>query len=101
MSVRSRNRRLSTAFPARGFAAKWSRRVMSSGDIYVGAAGRANPPAEREHRAEEHSHLEHYAHYFDAVETTTMTMVFKVSERTATRCFSSLAVDGVGLLVGA
>lgn len=42
--------------------------MMPAGNIYVGTAAWANPPAERERRADEHSHLEHYARQFNAVE---------------------------------
>ena len=38
------------------------------GKIYVGTAAWANPPTEREKRAESASHLEHYATRFNAVE---------------------------------
>lgn len=41
---------------------------MISGNIYVGTAAWANPPAERKRRAAKHSHLEHYASHFNAVE---------------------------------
>jgi uncharacterized protein YecE (DUF72 family) len=42
------------------------RRHLST--AFVGTAGWANPPAERECRASGHSHLEHYATQFNAVE---------------------------------
>ena len=41
---------------------------MAAGKLYTGTAGWANPPAEREHRASENSHLQHYAAHFNAVE---------------------------------
>lgn len=40
----------------------------SVGKNYIGTAAWANPPAERSIRAADHSHLQHYAAHFDAVE---------------------------------
>ena len=41
---------------------------MAAGKLYTGTAGWGNPPTEREHRAPEISHLQHYAAHFNAVE---------------------------------
>jgi uncharacterized protein YecE (DUF72 family) len=41
---------------------------MAAGKLYTGTAGWANPPAERDRRAPENSHLQYYAAHFNAVE---------------------------------
>jgi len=41
---------------------------MAAGKLYSGTAGWSNPPTERNHRAPENSHLQHYAARFNAVE---------------------------------
>jgi len=41
---------------------------MAAGKLYSGTAGWSNPPTERNHRAAENSHLQHYAAHFNAVE---------------------------------
>jgi len=41
---------------------------MAAGKLYSGTAGWSNPPTERNHRAPENSHLQHYAAHFNAVE---------------------------------
>ena len=41
---------------------------MAAGKLYSGTAGWSNPPTERNHLAQENSHLQHYAAHFNAVE---------------------------------
>ena len=41
---------------------------MAAGKLYTGTAGWSNPPAERNQRSPENSHLQHYAAHFNAVE---------------------------------
>lgn len=65
--------------------------------IRIGTAGWANPPGERQHRKAAHSHLDHYARRFNAVEINS---TFYRSHRAATyQCWRDSTPDDFAFAV--
>jgi uncharacterized protein YecE (DUF72 family) len=71
----------------------------SSDSIFVGTAGWANPPSEREQRASGQSHLQHYATLFNAVEINSS--FYRSHQRSTYERWSATTPAGFGFSVKA
>jgi uncharacterized protein YecE (DUF72 family) len=79
--------------------AQQSMKDCIGGSIFVGTAGWANPPLEREQRASGQSHLQHYATLFNAVEINSS--FYRSHERSTYERWSASTPAGFGFSVKA